>query len=168
MMRHVRPYQTFIEGYMPAGCPNRARQPGAWWRRRCGLGGSYGWSRRVRAWTGVQLRRPLAERRHGTVVSVGVHPHCAVRRAAVQSFAGSGRRICAPWSPTRPSGTPTQPLPSDRELLPGGAEAMTQYTEDEPAAKAQHFSRDLSELHGLISVLRSAAGKATGAVLRGN
>jgi hypothetical protein len=43
------------------------------------------------------------------------------------------------------------------DLLPGGADAMMQYTEDNPGAKAEHFLRDLGEVIQLAVVLRGTA-----------
>jgi hypothetical protein len=47
------------------------------------------------------------------------------------------------------------------ELLPGGADAMAHYTEVEPAAKAEHFTRDLKELRKLVAELRNELRTAT-------
>jgi hypothetical protein len=46
------------------------------------------------------------------------------------------------------------------ELLPDGPQAM-QYPETEPAARAEHFARDLEELLELTDTLRNAVFKAT-------
>jgi hypothetical protein len=43
------------------------------------------------------------------------------------------------------------------ELLPGGAKAMAQYTESEPAEKVKHFMNDVAELLELLSEVRVAA-----------
>ena len=43
---------------------------------------------------------------------------------------------------------------------------MTQYTEDEPAAKAEHFANDLAQLGAVIVMVRKSALSATEALLR--
>jgi hypothetical protein len=47
-----------------------------------------------------------------------------------------------------------------RELLPGGADAMVQYKEDDPGAKAEHFIDDLGQLIELLPALRGKVLRA--------
>jgi hypothetical protein len=52
------------------------------------------------------------------------------------------------------------------ELLPGGDQAML-YPESEPAARAEHFARDLQEMLGLTDALGTEVTKATYPLLGG-
>jgi hypothetical protein len=53
-------------------------------------------------------------------------------------------------------------------VLPGGAKSMAQYTEDEPAARAEHFRQDLSLVAGRITYLLAAAWGALSTESRPN